>query len=95
MIGINVERVMGKTIKVKFGKMRREGDLNIDDVNGNTINPLVRKIKFEKTLADLNLNEATTSFHISMEDTACSDINSGSYTEEIKSKIASSMILTA
>jgi len=83
-VGIDVEQVMGKTFTVEIGKVGVDSLSNIFDANGNAIE---NNVKFSKTLANINLDEALSSFTFTLEDIDCSDDIIGALADEVKEKI--------
>ena len=62
---LDVTGVIGKVMQAEIGKMNPESAMNIYDVNGNSLHPRVGNISFEKTIAELDLTRASTSFVLS------------------------------
>ena len=88
-VGIkNIEAVMGKVVKVEIGNIPTATNGNVFDVNGNSLDPLRGNIKFEKTLANLNLDEASTSFTVTLGNVNCTEVSGQILTNELKEKIA-------
>jgi len=86
-VGIDVESVMGKKFSVELGRIGVESVSNVFDINGNSLDPLKGNIFFEKTLADLNLDEASTTFTFTLEDLDCSEESADALTMEVKERI--------
>lgn len=61
-VDVNIETIMGKTFEVEIGRIGSKSVSNVFDRNGNGLDPLTGNIKFEKTLAFLHLDDASTSF---------------------------------
>ena len=76
---------MGKVVQVEIGKIPTSTNGNVYDVNGNS---LKSNVKIEKTLANLNLDKASASFTVTLNNINCVDANI-SHSEDVKSKIAS------
>ncbi len=87
---INVEDWIGMRFVVEMGKVNTanvESKSNIFDMNGNAIES---NVIFEKTFADFDLDKASTSFNVSLNNTIyCSDVESHLCEGEIKDTIAS------
>ena len=83
--GINADQLMGKQFTVEIGKI---GD--IKDAYGNI---MVNNIDFQKTFANLNLAEASTSFSFTL-DMVCSDITVANLVDDIKNEIGSILSMT-
>ena len=84
-VGIDVETILGKSFTVELGRVGSESVSNVYDVNGNALDPLVGNVKFEKKFGELNLQEASSSFVLTLDDYPCVDNTE----EDIKSKVAS------
>ncbi len=93
---INVEDWIGMTFEVEIGKINTpsvESPSNIFDLNGNAIEG---NVIFKKTFADIDLDQASTSFTVTLSDMEhCSDVDSQLCAGEIKDKIASLMSLSS
>ncbi len=93
---INVEDWIGKRFEVEIGKINTfsiESLSNIFDLNGNAIEG---NVIFEKTFANIDLDEASISFTVTLNDMEhCSDVDSQLCAGEIKDKIASLLSLSS
>merc|ERR1712038_288258 len=90
---INVEDWIGLTFTVEMGQMSTASKSNIFDMNGNQIG---RNVKFTKTVGNIDLNRATTSFTVTLSDIGnCSDVTSEACINEVKNKIASLLVLSS
>lgn len=84
---VDVEVVMGKVFSVELGTIGVESVSNVYDVNGNSLDPLKGNIFFKKTLANMNLEEASTTFTFTLDELACAEESGGALTMEIKERI--------
>ncbi len=87
---INVEDWIGKKMFVEIGQVNTENiesKSNIFDLNGNAIE---NNVKFEKTFADIDLDQASTSFTVALDgvDNCSDDTTSVGCTNGIRNKIA-------
>ena len=86
-VGItDLEVVMGKTFSVELGQIGTSVS-NVFDSNGNGRNLRSGNIKFEKTLANLNLDEASSSFQFTLHNLTCAGETVESLTVEVEEKI--------
>eukprot|EP00957_Ditylum_brightwellii_P168275 12810413-Ditylum_brightwellii.AAC.1 len=70
-----------------------ESKSNIFDLNGN---PIERNVKFEKNFADIDLDQASTSFTVTLRKmTNCTDVGSETCVDKIKDKITSLLNLSS
>merc|ERR1712038_1638944 len=93
---INVEDWIGKSFTVEMGKISTgnvESKSNIFDFNGNAIK---QNVKFEKTFADIDLDKASVSFTVTLNEmNQCDDVSSQICADEVKEKIVSLLILNS
>jgi len=93
---INVEDWIGMKFTVEIGKIDTpdgQSKSNVFDLNGNAIE---RNIEFEKTFASIDLNQASTSFEVTLIDMDhCSNVTSEICSDEVKDKIKSNLGLTS
>jgi len=84
----NVEDWIGMSFSVEMGKIKSanaESKSNVFDMNGNTIEG---NVKFEKTFADIDLNQASTLFTVTLNNmNNCSNVSTTMCSDEIKDKI--------
>jgi hypothetical protein len=90
-VGIDVETILGKTFSVEIGRVGNDSVSNVYDVNGNSIDSLVGNVKFEKKFRELNLEEASSSFVLTLDHYSCVDNKE----DDIKTKVASILGLTS
>ena len=83
---INDAIVLGKTFEVTIGRIGATSESHVFDSNGNSMES---NIVFEKKFADINLDEAATSFTFTLHNIRCSQETLGSEITEIKSEIVS------
>jgi len=89
---INVEDWVGMTFTVEIGKIK-DSKSNVFDLNGNAIE---KNVKFEKTFANIDLNQASTSFTVTLNNiNNCSNVTSQICSDEIKDKIKSDLGLNS
>merc|ERR1712165_397360 len=93
---INVEAWIGKKFTVEMGQVNRNNLVsmsNIFDLNGN---PIEWNVEFQKTFAQINLDQASTSFTVTLANlTLCSDMGSAVCAGEIKDSISSLIGMSA
>jgi len=91
---IDLEAMTGKSFSVEMGKLHAESKSNVFDLNGNAIENIV---SFEKTFADIDLDQTSTSFKAELAQVQlCSnDTSSAVCIGEIKDKIASLLLLNS
>jgi len=92
---INVEDWIGAKLTVEMGKINTAGiesPSNVFDMNGN---PIARNVKFEKTVGNIDLDQASTSFTVTLKQMSnCADVSSEVCLGEIKDKIQSLLKLS-
>lgn len=91
---INVEDWIGMSFTVEIGKINTgniESKSNVFDLNGNGIE---RNVKFEKTFTSIDLNQASTSFTVILNNmTHCSNLGSQMCSDDVKNKITTLLML--
>merc|ERR1712038_1044227 len=92
---INVEDWVGMSFTVEMGKINTatiESKSNVFDLNGNAME---RNVKFQKKFANIDLDQASTSFTVTLNNmNHCSNVGSQMCSDEIKDKITTLLILT-
>mmetsp|Transcript_21609 Transcript_21609/g.27877 ORF Transcript_21609/g.27877 Transcript_21609/m.27877 type:complete len:1916 (+) Transcript_21609:457-6204(+) len=92
---INVEDWIGMNFTVEVGKINTaniESKSNVFDLNGNAVE---RNVKFQKKFANIDLDQALTSFTVTLNNmNHCSNVDSQMCSDEIKDKITTLLILT-
>lgn len=90
---IDLKAMIGKKFTVEMGKVNPESKSNVFDLNGNGIE---NNVHFEKTFADIDMDQTSTSFKAELAQVRfCSvDTSSAVCIGEIKDKIASLLLLS-
>jgi len=88
---INVEDWVGMTFTVEMGNINGSKS-NVFDLNGNAVKS---NVKFQKKFANIDLDEALTSFTVTLNNmNHCSNVESQMCSDEIKDKITTLLTLT-
>jgi len=90
---INVKDWIGMSFSVEMGQINKsnvKSKSNMFDMNGN---PIERNVKFEKTFADIDLEQASTLFTVTLNNMChCSNVRNQMCLDEIKEKITTLLI---